>query len=92
MFGRVVKNVIIKELLLSGQGSQKILTRAILTSEAPHSKHRLSDDENGVIVYSPLPSINYPNWTIDQYVWNDFSKWSSKTALVRKEMFSGRCD
>ena len=83
MFGRVVKNIIRKELLDKSQRSQKILTRAILTSPTTFYKHRLADTEKDIVVYSPLPSIDYPECTIDQYVWNDFNKWSSKTALVR---------
>jgi hypothetical protein len=86
MFGRAVRNIIRKELLGSPQKkSHKILTRAILTSESSFLKHNLADTENDIIVYSPLPSINYPDCTIEQYVWNDFNKWSNKTALVREK-------
>lgn len=85
MFGRVVKNIICKELLDKTPISQKILTRAILTSQTSLYKHQFADNENDVIVYSTLPSINYPDCSIDQYVWKDFNKWSSKTALVRGE-------
>jgi hypothetical protein len=84
MFGRTVRNIIKKELLGGSQRSQQILTRAILTSENSFYKHHLADNENDVIVYSPLPALNYPDCTIDQYVWKDFLKWSSKTALVRE--------
>lgn len=84
MFGRVVKNIIRKELLGGGgrQWSQKTLTRTILTSDDSFYKHHLADNENDIIVYSPLPTLNYPDCSIDQYVWNDFNKWSSKIALV----------
>lgn len=85
MFGRVVKNIIRKELLDKTQRSQKILTRALLTSQTSLYQHHLADNEKDIVIYSPLPSINYPDCTIDQYVWNDFNKWSSKTALVRRE-------
>jgi hypothetical protein len=85
MFGRAVKNIIRQELFGKGQQrSLKIITRAILTSQKSFYKHNLADSENDIIVYSPLPSINYPECTIDQYVWSDFNKWSSKTALVTK--------
>lgn len=83
MFGRAVKNILRQELLSKGHASQKTLTRAILTSQTTFYKHHLADNEKDIIVYSPLPSLTYPECTIDQYVWNDFNKWSSKTALVR---------
>lgn len=84
MFGRAVKNIVRQELLGQGQQNyQKILTRAILTSKSSFYKHNLADNQNDVIVYSTLPSINYPDFSIDQYVWKDFNKWGSKTALVR---------
>lgn len=84
MFGRAVKNIIRKELLGKGQRSQRTVTRAILTSHNLFQKHHLADNENDIIVYSPFQSINYPNCTIDQYVWQDFNRWSSKIALVRE--------
>lgn len=82
MFGRAIKSFIQKEVLRRGPQSQKVVTRAILTSPNTFYKHNLADNENDVIVYSPLPTINYPDCSIDQYVWNDFNKWSSKTAMV----------
>lgn len=88
MFGRVVKNIIRKELLGNGRvRSEKFIVRAILTSETKFHKHNLTDGEKDVIVYSPLPSLTYPDWTIDQYVWNDLNKWTSKPALVRIENY-----
>jgi hypothetical protein len=82
MFGRTVRIIIRKELLGPGQVSQKLTKRAILTSSRTFYKHNLADNENDIIVYSPLPSIKYPECTIDQYVFKDVNKWSSKTALV----------
>lgn len=82
MFGRVIKNIIRKELLGKSQSSQKILTRALLTSQISLYRHHLADNENDIIVYSPMPSLTYPDYTIDEFVWKDFNKWSSKTALV----------
>jgi acyl-CoA synthetase (AMP-forming)/AMP-acid ligase II len=35
-----------------------------------------------IIVKSSHPSIDYPNISIDQYVWKNVSKWSDKTAIV----------
>jgi restriction endonuclease len=85
MFGRAVKNIVRQELLGKGhQKHQKIITRAILTSNSSFYKHNLADNQNDVIVYSTLPSINYPDCSIDQYVWSNFNKWGSKTALVSR--------
>lgn len=89
MFGCAVRNIFRKELLGKGQ-HQKFITRAILTSSTSFYKHHLADNENDVIVYSPLPSIPYPDVTIDQYVFGDINKWSNKTALVRNERLCTR--
>lgn len=86
MFGRAVKTVLRRELLGATKRSEKTLTRTILTSNASFHKALLADNEKDIIVYSPLPSLNYPECTIDQYVWNDINKWSSKTALVRNDL------
>lgn len=85
MFGHAVKNLIRKEFLKNGKAaSHKVITRAILTSQKTFYKHHLADTQNDIIVYSPLPSLNYPDCHIHEYVWNDFNKWSNKTAMVRK--------
>lgn len=88
MFGNAVRNIIRNELLCKASRNQKILSRAILTSPNALYKHHLADSEKDIIVYSPLPSLSYPECTIDQYVWQDFNKWSSKTAVV-SETFLG---
>ena len=78
-----MKNLIRKELLGKGQQkTQRLITRAILTSQNSFYKHHLADTDNDIIVYSPLPSINYPDITIDEYVWSYVSKWTSKVAVV----------
>ncbi|CRK97641.1 CLUMA_CG011026, isoform A [Clunio marinus] len=82
MFRRALKNILRKELLDKCQSDQKIFARTILTSQRTFYKPNLADSENDIFVYSPLPSINYPDISIDQYVWNDFNKWTSKTAVV----------
>ena len=37
---------------------------------------------NDIIIPSPYEKIFIPNTTVDQYVFNNISKWSSKIALV----------
>lgn len=87
MFGNVVKTIVRQELLFAPWArSQRILTRALLTSQGTFYKHHLADNEKDIIVYSPFPSLNYPDCTIDQYVWNDINKWSSKMAVVSAKL------
>ena len=73
---RVLKNIFRRKSI--GNGKTILITRRLC------SQHQLDDSANDIIVSSPLPSINYPECSLDQYVWNDFNKWSSKVALVRK--------
>lgn len=79
MFGQIVKNITYKQLFLNSQGYHKILQRNFLKSQSQLTAQSSKD----IIVKSPLPSVKYPEWTIDQYVWNDINNWSNKTALVR---------
>lgn len=72
---------VIKSFPLS-KTHQKLITRAILTSNHQFYKQNYAAKDNDTIVYSPLPSIEYPNCTIDQYVWQSVNKWTNKTALV----------
>jgi hypothetical protein len=78
MLGRAVKNV----LFGASRLSQKQLVRAILTSKDSFYQQPQTSNKEDITVYSPYPSLNYPNITIDQYVWADVDKWSQKTALV----------
>lgn len=82
MFGRIVKNILCNEL--RGE-TQKIMVRTIGTSTL--CLHPETQNEADVIVNSTFPPMACANLTIDQYVWNDLNKWSSKTALVRIECF-----
>lgn len=84
MLVRLVKNFVSKELLEGSRGCHKVLSRNISTSQHFLSSRQTAPQEEDIVVSSPLPSANYPKWTIDQYVWNDINQWSSKTALVRK--------
>lgn len=76
MLRRAVKTFILTK------NHQKTITRAILTSNHQFYKQVYAEKDNDTIIYSPLPSIDYPDCTIDQYVWQSVNKWSSKTALV----------
>lgn len=83
MFGQVVKNIIRKEVLDKGQKCQKLLNQISLIPQSSFCTSKTKQNVNDIIIKSPLPSVDYPEWTIDQYVWNDLNKWSAKTALVR---------
>lgn len=74
-----------QNFILSSKTHQKTLTRAILTSNRVFVKQVVAEKDNDTVVYSPLPSLVYPDCSIDQYVWKDVNKWSSKTALVSKK-------
>ena len=41
------------------------------------------EDPNDVIIKSPLPSLEYPKVSIDQFIWTNVDKWMNKVALVR---------
>lgn len=80
-----IKNIIRQELLGFGkQWNHKTLVRSILTSGTSSNNHHTTSNAKDIIVNSPLPSLNYPDCSIDQYVWNDCNKWSNQTALVSK--------
>jgi len=81
MFRRAVQKALIK----SNHINQKNIVRAILTSNGSFHQQPLANDKEDIIVYSPFPSLDYPNVTIDQYVWADVDKWTNKTAIVRKK-------
>lgn len=57
----------------------KIFIRAISTSKV--SRIYYSHEE--FVVKSQLPSLTYPNLSIDQYIWKDIGKWTDKVAIVR---------
>ncbi|XP_070493219.1 uncharacterized protein [Chironomus tepperi] len=78
MFRRAVH----KALLQSNQINQKNIVRAILTSNETFHQQPLANNKEDIVVYSPFPSLDYPNVTIDQYVWTDVEKWINKTAIV----------
>lgn len=84
MLARVSINTIRPELLGKARRCQRFISRSILTSNSSFPKHHLASSENDVIVQSPHPALHYPNFSIDQYVWKDLSKWSHKPALVSK--------
>lgn len=54
----------------------KSFNRALSTSKVSNVQRQ------DFIVKSPLPSLTYPNLSIDQYIWQDVGKWMNKTAIV----------
>lgn len=82
MFSQIIKNIIRNVIREKSRTSQKILNRGILTSQLSFSGSQAPDIENDIIVKSLLPSVDYPDCMIHQYVWNNLDKWSGKTALV----------
>lgn len=78
MFSRAVEKFISRGLLRNGLGSR----RAVVASKSYFSTQNLADNERDIIIKSQYPPLKYPDWTIDQYVWNDISHWTNKTALV----------
>lgn len=54
----------------------RIFSRAISTTNVRQSAHP------DYVVKSPLPPLNYPKVSIDQYIWTDYEKWINKVAIV----------
>ncbi|CAG9808478.1 unnamed protein product [Chironomus riparius] len=54
----------------------RLLSRAITTSNVSQSA------QHDYVVKSPLPPLNYPKVSIDQYIWADYEKWINKVAIV----------
>jgi hypothetical protein len=81
----------VRKVLFGGSRlSQRQIVRAILTSKDSFYQQPLANNKEDIVVYSPFASIQYPNITIDQYVWADVDKWSHKTALVSSPHSSSR--
>lgn len=78
MLKRAVQNVLFQNKRLS----QKTIVRAILTSKDSFYQQPLANSKEDIVVYSPFPSLDYPNVTIDQFIWHDVDKWMNKTAVV----------
>lgn len=78
MFKRAVQTL----LLQSNRSSQKNIVRAILTSKDSFYQQPLASNKEDIVVYSPFPNLDYPDLTIDQFVWSDVDKWLNKTAIV----------
>lgn len=84
MLSRTARNLIRNELL-GGRNRlsvSKTTVRAILTSKDTFQQQPLASNKEDITIHSPMPSIDYPNISIDQYVWADINKWSNKTAVV----------
>ena len=48
---------------------------------------RTFTSQEDIIVPSPYQTLTIPDQTLDQYVWDSVSKWSTKTAMVRNKYF-----
>lgn len=77
MLSRIARNLIRNENF--GRVST---TRTIITSKDSFQQQPLVNNKEDITIYSPFPSIDYPNLSIDQYVWADVNKWANKTAVV----------
>lgn len=54
----------------------RIINYGLSTSSASQSV------QQDYIVKSPLPPLNYPKVSIDQYIWTDYEKWIDRVAIV----------
>jgi hypothetical protein len=81
MLSRTVRSVVRKSGLL-GRSNRVNSVRTILTSKDSFQQQPLTSNKEDITIYSPFPSIDYPNVSIDQYVWADLNKWGNKTAVV----------
>lgn len=75
----------VAELLKSSiKGQHKILKRALLTSQQGNKPNKTKQllNETDFIVRSPYESVEIPDQTIDQYVFDKISRWSHRDALV----------
>lgn len=67
---------------LAGRSQVLSAVRTIVTSKDSQQQQPLANNKEDIIVYSPYQSIDYPNVSIEQYVFADVNKWENKTALV----------
>ncbi|KAG5668375.1 hypothetical protein PVAND_016316 [Polypedilum vanderplanki] len=42
----------------------------------------VASSKEDIIIKSPMQPLNYPKFTIDQFVWDKYSQWMNKTAIV----------
>lgn len=75
MLSRTVRSLVGKRQVGSA-------VRTIITSKDTFQQQPLVNNKEDITVYSPYPSLDYPNVSIDQYVFADVNKWENKTALV----------
>jgi hypothetical protein len=83
MLSRTVRSVVRRSGGLLGRNNQVNNVRTILTSKDSFQQQPLTSNKEDITIYSPFPSIDYPNVSIDQFVWADLNKWGNKTAVVR---------
>ena len=85
MLSRTARNLVRNELLggrMNRLSVSKTTVRTILTSKDTFQQQPLASSKEDISIPSPMPSIDYPNISIDQFVWADLNKWSNKTAVV----------
>lgn len=56
--------------------------RLFVTSNALFCKHNVTDKTQDIVVRSPRVALTYPKGTVDQFVYEDLSKWGRKIAVV----------
>ncbi|KAL7020464.1 hypothetical protein ACKWTF_011545 [Chironomus riparius] len=78
MFVKKFNKIIFKDLSIFCNNRQfnKIFSR--VNSKLNAAIHGQQD----YIVRSPLRSLDYPNCSVDQYVWADYKNWSNKVAII----------
>ena len=65
----------------------KTAVRTILTSKDTFQQQPLVKEKEDIIVHSPYSSLEYPDISIEDYVFADVNKWENKTALVSEFFF-----
>lgn len=91
MLSCLARNLVRNELFGRSRLSvSKTTVRAILTSKDTFQQQPLANNKEDIAIQSPFPSIDYPNISIDQFVWADLNKWSHKTAVVSELPWSGK--
>ncbi|CRK98690.1 CLUMA_CG012130, isoform A [Clunio marinus] len=62
--------------------SLKELNERLLTTSQVGKQRNLGNNESDVVVASPFPSINYPDYKLHELIWNNLHQWDKKTAVI----------
>lgn len=73
---KLIHNEIIKKQ------RKNIFKKCMATSTRLGQNEQVAQTEDDIIVKSSFPNIEMPDWTVDQYVWRNYSKWGDKVAVV----------